>query len=292
MKRLILFGLLLAASSGVWSQAPQVSFYGDFRPTFFFDDSGQLRARWYDLLGESSVVGARAVLEPGLRVSVAQRLQRFGEGAGDNSWFDEFFIEQRGSWRVGLQPLPFGRGVLMDERGIGLRLDADLLIAALPFTVVVVDNGSGRQRGAIARVGGVTGLSVAVGNHFGISPGSLTPLRRADQSPGAGEGYQLVIGADVQLVFGRLVADAEFVSFRTPDGEEPSREVGALRLAYVFRPDGSQLLATIARDFSQSETATYLGALIPVNRELTWNPFVRITNDGVQEVGITARFRL
>src|SRR5207253_1549758 len=108
----------------------------------------------------------------------------------DRDLLDQYYLEDEGIWRIGKQYLPFGSGRFLHESVLAVRGDTQLVLEGLPIVAAAVDNGKGRQRGFVGRIGSRLGLSFALGSHFGINATSFTLVRRPEDSPGVGHGYK------------------------------------------------------------------------------------------------------
>jgi hypothetical protein len=280
---------LAAVGCAASAQVPDVSFFAELLPTATFRQDARPRLTWYDLDGRPSLVGLRLVLESGNRVYVAQRLQRI-EGSGDPDTVDEYYIESRGSWRVGKQALPFGRRLLLRENALAARLDTELVLDELPVAVAYCDAGAGRNRGIVGRVGRALGASFAVGNHFGIQQTSFTTLRRPESAPGRGRGHRLALGADIGLPFGSTFVVAEFVALR--DGETAADTDQDVSLLRVDIGGDGKLQAGWARNWSDAGDVYILAMRIPMRDKLVLEPQVRLGRGGLGAFSATLRVRL
>jgi hypothetical protein len=282
---------LLLLAAGVYAQTPDAAFRLDIRNSFSVSEQNQQRVRWYDRRGRYSLVEMLLVLETGNFVRVAQRLQTI-DGAADQENLNEYYIEDRGRWRIGKQYLPFGRRSLVQESALALRYDSELLIFDLPFTVAYADAGAGRQRGVVARVGDLLAASVAVGDNFGIGAQSLTQFRRPEESPGTGRGYRLVLGVDFAYPLGNAWLRAEGALFR--DGASPldeDREV--TDLTYGFIPKGTNYQFDIgwSRDWTNAESYYRIEGILPYSQDVTIEPFIRFEGTRWVDAAVTARLR-
>lgn len=270
-------------------QVPEVAVFVEGVPTVSFLSGSRPQLTWYDLDGRPSLVGLRMVLESGNRVYVAQRLQRI-ETNGDPDGIDEYYIEQRGSWRAGKQLLPFGRRNYVREYALAARLDTELVVDALPVSIAYCDAGPGRNRGVVARVGRSLGASVAIGNHFGIQSTTLAQLRGLDAAPGQGGGYRLALGVDMSVPVAGGLATAEFVSFR--DGEtinDPETATSLVELAWQGR---LPVRLGWARNWTEPLDVYSIGMPISVSEKAALEPTLRFSGGRITVFAATLRVRL
>lgn len=289
MKRASLLAFLVPVFAA--AQAPEVAVFADLRPTFSVEGQKTARFQWYDLQGRYSLVGFRIILETGHRVSVAQRLQRV-ENSGDPETLDEYYVEDRGIWRLGKQYLPFGNRSLVREAALGIRLDTRLLIEDLPLSIAVCDAGPGRSRGVVGRLGRNFGVSFAYGDHFVIQSSSLTPFQRPREAVGRGGGYRLALGADVSLPLGPGQLSAEWVSLR--DGESPldrEQDLSDLQVRVGFPFPNTFVTFAWGRNWTSGQNSFRAWAELPFGDQIEWVPYVRMDGVRVQDVGLSARVR-
>ncbi len=167
----------------------------DARLNYRTENGGTSTIRWYDSLGRASTVGLEMTLEPGFRLIVKERFQKFANDPISDQ-LDEAYLEDQDYWRVGKQYLPFGRGNFLWESVPAFRVTTNLGGLDVPTTIAIAASDRGKPRGVVARIGGRYGLSAAAGENFSIGPTSLTLIRGIDDSPGVGRGYRKALGAD------------------------------------------------------------------------------------------------
>ncbi len=203
------------------AQAPDVTIKLDARLNYRSADDSASTQRMYDALGNYSIVSLSFKLEPGFRVYVGQKLQRF-DGGKDQDLLDEYYVEDEGIWRVGKQYLPFGAGRLVRESVFAVRGDTSLIFEGLPIAAAYAQGEKGRQEGMVARVGGRLGFSAFVGEHIGIEGTSLALVRPSRQASGRGRGYRQAYAVDYSKGIGAFNVSFEGVAFR--DGHRSADE--------------------------------------------------------------------
>lgn len=288
--RFLALVLFAAATTAAVAQAPDVLIKADLRFGLSSERGGRSYLRWFDAMGRPSTVSLHFTLEPGFRAMVSQRLQTI-PNSGDRELFEEYYVEDPGLWRLGKQILPFGRQGLLRDSARAVRGDTDLFLEGLPIAVAAADDGPGLTRGVVARLGGRIGLSVALGDHFGISGSSLTAIRRPEDSRGRGTGFGLAVGADFAKRFGRFEVYAEAVVLRRgATGQDQETEVSDLTLMYRGAGD-VQLAASWSRDWRSRESFARLEGSVRVYRNLFLEPIVRWQGSRIWITGIWARAR-
>ncbi len=289
-----LIGVAGWASFGA-SQVPDLSFQLDLRPNYRTEVHGPTTFRWYDVRGRHSTVALQFILEPGLTMRIAQKLQRIPND-GDDSQLDEYYVEDRGSWRIGKQYLPFGRQLLR-ESVVAARSDTDLFLEAVPVSLAVFDGGVGKPRGGMARLGGKVGgsefgLSVAFGHHLGIGGPSLTVVRLPEETPGKGRGYRTALGADYSQKLGPFFFVGEVV--RLMDGDTPLDETQTVwDLSLTLEPSRYRRFTVgYSRVLEESLDFLRIEASIFVTQGLRVEPVVRYREGAIYDfsVGMNLRF--
>lgn len=244
----------------------------------------------YDPLGRHSVVTLQFNLEPGFDVVLSQRFQVI-ERDRDKEQLDEYYIEDKGLWRLGKQYLPFGRGVVRDAV-YAASLQTTFGSQAYPVQVAYVDGGPNVAKGVTGRIGGRTGVSASFGERFWGNGASLTTIRRAEESPGRRRGYRTAYGLDTSFeVSKNLLAIFEHVSLS--DGEasnDESLEVSDLRLTYASGQKRSLTVGITFEGRSQSSLVRLHGQY-PVYEGFEIEPFLRWKNGRFHEAAVTLRFR-
>jgi len=273
------------------AQTPDVAIFVDLRPTWAVSDSRRSSYQWFDLQGRYSLVGFRFILEPGYRVSVAQRIQRV-DNSGDPDSLDEYFIEDRGNWRIGKQYLPFGTRNMLRETVLAARLDTRLVFDEIPIQIAYADGGPGRIRGVVARVGHSLGVSAAAGNHFGIQSTALTQVQYPSDAAGRGRGYRLAIGADATWDLKEAVLVAEWLSLR--DGEtvlDNDRDISDVKLTFGIPRSLARVSAAWSRSWDLQENFFRFEGEMPFNDQVTWIPYFRFDDRQLRDFGLSARIR-
>jgi len=280
---------LLLVPGVALAQVPEVALFVEGAPTVAFRHGSRPQLTWYDLDGRPSLVGLRMILESGHRVYVAQRLQRI-DASGDPDGIDEYYIEQRGSWRAGKQLLPFGRRNFVREYALAARLDTELIVDAVPISIAYCDAGPGRNRGVVGRVGRTLGASFAIGNHFGIQATTLAQLRGLAAAPGEGGGYRMAVGADLSLPFAGGIGTVEFVALR--DGESASDEDMAASLVELAWEAPFPVRLGWARNWTDPFDVYSLSVPVNLDPKTSLEPTIRYSGGRVSVLGATLRVRL
>jgi hypothetical protein len=232
MRTILLVSLGLFASSFVLAQAPDVRIRGDLTIGLITPGKRDVAFRAYSPLGRFSTVSLQTVLPIGLKVNLAQRVSNL-PGDADSEPFDEYFVEDPGSWRIGKQYLPFGGGVLFRETAKAARVDSSLIVEGLPLAFALVEQGTGRQQGAIGRLGSRgLGISAAVGRHWGINGTALSTLRPIGSGLGLGKGWKQAYSIDWNRRFGKVTARFEGLLLRQPETTEGEPEFFDTSLSY------------------------------------------------------------
>lgn len=273
------------------AQTPDVAPFIELRPSWQVRSTKKSLFQWYDMSGKYSLVGFRMILENSLRVYVAQRFQRV-ENSGDPDTIDEYYVESRGHWRLGKQYLPFGRREILRSSVLAARMDTNLLLDEAPLTVAFADGGSGRTRGVVGRLGGVIGVSLAVGNHFGIQPTDLAHFRNLEEAPGIGRGYRLAIGADTQFRIGSTQITADWASLRRGETDlDFDQDLSDLRMR--FRIIGVEAPASLgwSRDWTNREDIFSFDFELKGNDKISYVPMVRFDGFGFRDFALTAVVR-
>lgn len=223
----LIVGTLSVCSSGM-AQLSDVKLRADL--TFGLQQQELIRLRDITPLGRFSTLGIQGTLPIGLRVQVSQRLSNFREDA-ETDGFDEYFVEDIGSWRIGKQYMPFGGGTLFRETLLAVRVDSNLIFEGIPIAVAITDQGKDRQFGAVGRIGSRgLGVSAAVGRHFGINRTAFAVIDAPFQ--GLGQGWGLAYGFDWNRRFGRISARVESVALRNGNGSSVDRDFADVFLNY------------------------------------------------------------
>jgi hypothetical protein len=283
--------VLALAPALAFAQTPDVFVRLDTYLTYRSVKGGDTTLRGYDWLGRHSVVGLELALEPGFRGWVSQRLQRIPNDA-DPEQLDEYFIEDPGLWRLGKQYLPFGQMRMIRENGRAARGDTNLLFENLPISAAILDNGQGRSRGVIGRIGSRVGLSFAVGKNFAAQGTSLNLVRSPEDAGGVGRGYGVLVGLDGSRRFGKYEVSMEAVALR--NGATPldiEREVSDLALSYRPSRDSAVTLGW-SRDWNQRMDFFRAQARFTLLPDVHLEPFVRFRQGNLYDLGVSFRVKM
>lgn len=271
------------------AQTPDVVIRMDLNPTYRVDDRGGSSFRWYDTLGRHSTVGISMILEPGYRFLVTERIQRM---PSDDDQLDEYYLEDEGNWRVGKQYLPFGRSNLIRESVRAARIDSNLLIEGLPITIAACDGGNGRQKGVIGRVGSWLGISLAIGNFFGIDGTSLAVIRDPEDAPGKGRGYRQIAGIDFFRRLGMWRIQAEMITLRQGEtAADKEGEVSDLNFSYQQTP-ANAIVFGWSKDWRNGASIFRVQAKVLATRSIWIEPLLRFEGAGFKDFSISLRAKL
>ena len=117
-------GFICLQSPACFAQLADVRLRGDISIGVVKSDG--IQSASVTPLGRFSTLGLQAMLPVGVRINVIQRVSGFKNDVDDDG-FDEYSIEDQGSWKVGKQYLPFGGGTLLRETAIAARIDSSLI---------------------------------------------------------------------------------------------------------------------------------------------------------------------
>lgn len=282
-----MFWLAAVASA----QNPDLFFNIDGRMQFLTGSTGPTFVRFYDNLGRHSVASVTFYTEIGFQGFVSQKFARIPNDP-DRDQLDEYYLEDIGIWRVGKQYIPFGSGRFERESLLGVRGDTQLVLEGLPIAIAAVDNGSGKQRGIVGRIGSRIGLSFALGRHFGINGTAFTLVRRPEDSPGTGHGYKSMFALD----YSKNAGDAfefggEIIVLR--DGETSTDHENTLfDVSATLKADPKRTVtAGWTRDnWNRADFYRLTGSFF-VSRYLIIEPIVRYRGKELFDAGITFHFK-
>ncbi len=285
----VLVGMGLAAIAP--AQVPDVKLRLDAVMSYRQDRNGDAKIRYYSVFGQFSTVALRFELEPGFTGFLSQKLERIANDA-DRGSVDEAFVEDEGIWRVGKQYLPFGSGEILRESVMAVRADTDLIVEALPIRIARADAGPRRQRGGVVRLGTNPGVSIAIGEHFGINGTSLTQIRRPEETPGAGRGWRKAFGFDVRQRYRLVEVKGEAVILR--DGHTPlDQNTAIFDVSATYAPTGfSTMTLGFTREVQRSTDIFRLVGEVEATENVFLRPFARMRSGRLWDLGIEVRVRL
>lgn len=281
----------LIACSLAHAQNPDLVFNIDGRMQFLTGAEGPTFVRFYDNLGRHSVGSITFFTEVGFQGYVSEKFEKIPNDA-DRDSLDQYYIEDQGIWRVGKQYLPFGSGKFFHDSVLAVRGDTQLVLEGLPIVIAACDNGSGRQRGVVARVGSRLGLSVAFGTHFGINATSFTLVRRPEDSPGPGRGYKTMLGVDYTKNIGSMLdIGGEMIVVR--DGNTPLDYYDTMFdvSATVKADSRRQITFGWTRDNAKGADFYRLMGSFTLSRFLILEPILRYRNDSLFDAGLSFHFK-
>lgn len=286
----LVVGSVLASAAS--AQTPDVAPFLELNPTWLVRSDKKSYFNWYDPTGRQSLVGLRMILESGLRAYVAQRLQRV-ENSGDPDTLDEYYIENRGHWRVGKQYLPFGRRETIRTTVPAARLDTTLLLDEAPVSVAVFDAGSGRPRGVSGRLGGPIGVSFMVGSHLAVQPTDLAHFRNLETAPGAGRGHRLLLGADTQIGLGSAQMSLEWVSLRRGETDlDRDQDVSDVRLRFRLPDRDDRVTLGWAKNWTDGQDTTLCEVHLAASERLSYRPAIRFNGLSFREFSFSVVVKL
>lgn len=273
------------------AQAPDVVIKLDARLNYRTAPDDATTQRMYDALGNYSIVSLSFKLEPGFRVYVGQKMQRF-DGGKDRDLLDEYYIEDEGIWKVGKQYLPFGSGRLVRESVFAARADTNLILEGFPIAAAYAQGEDGRQVGMVGRIGGRLGLSVFYGDHFAIDGTSLALIRRSRDAPGRGGGFKQAYGLDYSKGVGNFNLALEGVAFRSPNrSNDDSFEVVDLSATYTPSKYHNYTVGWTRRTNPNDDFWRFQGSIFLTNR-VYLEPLIRYKDGEVYDFNLAIRVRL
>lgn len=275
----------------VCAQAPDVVIKLDARLNYRSAEQDANTQRMFDALGNYSLVSLSFKLEPGFRVYVSQKLQRF-DGDKDRDLLDEYYVEDAGIWRIGKQYLPFGGGRLVRESAVAGRGDTNLIIEGVPISAAMVYGEDGRQSGAVGRLGGRVGFSVFYGEHFGIDGTTLALLRKPREALGKGHGFKRAFGLDLSKSIGKVSLALDAAVFREPNNSL-DENFEAADLSATFAPTKLQSY-TIGwtRRTNPSTDMVRAHASVFVTNNVYLEPLLRYRDGRFYDFNVAVRVRL
>lgn len=273
------------------AQAPDVVIKLDARLNYRSAPDDANTQRLYDSLGNYSIVSLGFKLEPGFKVYVGQKLQRF-DGGRDPDMLDEYYIEDEGIWRVGKQYLPFGAGRLVRESAFAARGETALIVESVPIVAAFAQGEKGRQQGFVARIGGRLGGSVFLGDHFGIDGTSLALIRKPDHALGKGRGFKQAFGLDYSKGIGNFNVAFEGVAFRDPnDSSDEDFEVFDVSATYTPSKYHNYTVGWTRRTHPTADFMRFRGSVFLTNN-VYLEPMVRYRDGRNYDFNVAVRVRL
>jgi hypothetical protein len=256
------------------AQQPQVSLNVDLWPNVRIAREGPSMFRWYDDAGHHSTVSVTLLTEVGFQAFVSQRIQRITDDT-DNELLNEYYVEDTGYWRVGKQILPFGLRSLEREFVRAARIDTTLAVGGWPVQAAWCDGGNGKPTGFVGRIGGPIGLSIAHGDHFGISGSAFNEVRRPEDGLPLGAGQRQLLGADARQTIGRWELAAEWVRTRLGHTSADADNDYVLLRATCSLGGGQSVSMAWGRDVGLHEDSLRLRVAIDTGNGVFFVPQVR-----------------
>jgi hypothetical protein len=273
------------------AQNPDMFFKIDCRMQFLTGSTGPTFIRFYDNLGRHSTGSVTFYTEAGFQGFVSQKFEKIPHDA-DRDQLDEYYIEDEGIWRLGKQYLPFGSGRFLHDSVLAVRGETQLIMEGLPIVVAACDNGRGRQRGFVGRLGSRLGLSFALGTHFGINATSFTLIRRPEDSPGVGHGYKTLFALDYSKNAGSLLDIGGEVVVARDGNTSTDRDNTFFDVTATIKADKDrQITAGWTRDNGQHADFYRVVGSFFLSRYLILEPIVRYKGDALFDAGLTFHFK-
>ena len=285
MRTFLAVTLLTLGTQYAQSQAPDVRIKGDVSFSYINNDGVGLRT--ISPLGRYSTISLSTLSPLGFNILLSQRFSFIRDDA-DNEFFDEYYIEDPGSWRIGKQYLPFGGGQILRETALAARVDSNLIFEGLPLSLALVDAGKGRQAGVIGRLGGRGyGFSAALGAHWGINGTAFNLFQSLGPGLGRERGYQQAFGFDWNQRSGRLTSRYESVALRLPNGGDDALNLTDFSLSYDLG-DRNSLLVGLSQG---NERWIRFGGTYNAKHGVTVEALTRAMNGRIVESSVTLRVR-
>ena len=285
MRTFLAVTLLTLGTQSAQSQAPDVRIKGDLSFNYINNDGVGLRT--ISPLGRYSTISLSTLSPLGFNILLSQRFSFIRDDA-DNEFFDEYYIEDPGSWRIGKQYLPFGGGQILREAALAARVDSSLIFEGLPISLALVDAGKGRQAGVIGRLGGRGyGFSAALGSHWGINGTAFNLFQSLGPGLGRENGYQQAFGFDWNQRAGRLTSRYESVALRRSNSSGDDLNLTDLSFIYDLGGRNSLLLG-----LSQGKQRWLrFGGTYNAKHGVTVEALSRAMNGSIFESSLTLRIR-
>ncbi len=245
----------------------------------------------YDPFGRFSVFELNALTIQDFHIFVAQPLERVPNDP-DHDSLQSYYIENPDVWRVGKQFVHFGASHILKDNVLAVRSDQVIASLGLPVSVIACDGGKNLPQGIVVNFGGNYGLSIAVGDNFGISTTSLLAVRLPSQSPGSGNGYRRVYDAWYQVNTGHYHYWAEAAALKNGNSTTALDDfVSSLGVTYYPMPRKS-VTFSIAHDSNQNADFYAVSAEIGLAKNLSLGPFVRFKNGNLFDASLSLNIKI
>lgn len=288
--KLIIVGLVVLGAGLSRAQAPDVRIKGDVSFGLTSSKEFSLGGKSYTPLGRHSTVSLQTYLPIGLKIVLSERIQTITNDTDDDS-FDEYYIEDTGSWRVGKQYVPFGSGAFFRQSVVSARLDSNLLLGGLPLAIAVADGGMGRPYGIVGRIGGRgLGLSFCFGRHWGVNSSALALTQSVQKPEGLGNGWKQAIGVDVYRRSGKFVYRTEALVLRQPEGTSIDKEMGDFQVTYDLGHRHSAFIG-VSKVIGEDPTFTRLGSTYTAAKGIQLEAMYRLQDRNFRDFSVFLRFR-
>lgn len=273
-----------------FAQLPDVRVKGDVSLGLASSNEYTLGGKSYTPLGRHSVLTLQALLPIGLKAILSERIQTI-KNDSDTDQFDEYYIEDTGSWRIGKQYVPFGGGGFFRQSVLGVRLDSNIALGGVPFALAIVDEGTGKQYGAAGRIGARgLGFSFALGRHWGINSSSLSLVQSIQQPEGPGNGWKQAFGIDSNRRNGKFGYRTEFLVLRQPEGTSVDKELGDFQVTYDLGHRHSAFAGASAV-LGDRNTFIRLGGTYTAAKGVSIEGMYRLQDRNFRDFSVFLRFR-
>lgn len=289
--KLGLVGCVWVACAVSMAQVPDVSVKLDAALTYRSAENAGSTLQTYNTLARPSYVSLILRMDQGFNAVFSERFERI-KGDGDTEHLLEYYVEDPGNWRLGKQLLPFGGGSLVRMYARAAKGNTEMPFIYYPLQMVIFDDGPGKSRGAMTRIGGKLGLSVAFGRNLGIQSGVLGPLKSPEESLGKYRGYQQLYGLDFSKRLGIWKVQTEAVVLR--EGEKlEDRNSEATDLVFTYEPNSQQSLSFgWGRDWGEGFDMYRIEGRLKLARNLWFEPILRYRDGVFYDLGLSVRVKL
>ncbi len=273
------------------AQVPDVRFHLDLYGSYDAPANNSGTFHFYDPLGDASTFQISLNIDSGLHAYLSERLEQFDHDPSHDP-LEQYYVEDQGIWRLGKQYLPFGSGTLVRENVLAAMGETKLLVENSRLALAYCDGGVGNQRGVAGRLGGKLGFSAAIGDRFGISPTSFDVVRSPNASPGIGQGWKYMFGADGSRNAGKFTTSGEAVWLL---GGETREDLSQLiwDLKETFHFDSNHwVLAGLSNTSDDHVTVARLTAHIPWTKAYAIEPLLRYRDGRYYDFALTVHLRL